>query len=44
MGILGVTHMMMLDKRNLEIADVIMGWVNKNVRPRSRSQRVVSTK
>ena len=31
MGMLGVTHMMMLDKRNLEIADVILGWVNRNV-------------
>ena len=44
MGILGVTHMMMLDKNNLAIADVIMGWVNKNVRPRGKQQRVVSTK
>jgi hypothetical protein len=32
MGILGVTHMMMLDKRNLEIADVIYNWLAKNVR------------
>jgi len=32
MGMLGVTHMMMLDKKNLEIADVIMGWVNRNIR------------
>ncbi|MBF8300451.1 MAG: hypothetical protein HW394_821 [Acidobacteria bacterium] len=32
MGMLGVTHMMMLDKKNLEIADVIFGWVNRNVR------------
>ncbi|HET9358361.1 MAG TPA: hypothetical protein VFO58_01340 [Vicinamibacterales bacterium] len=32
MGILGVTHMMMLDKKNLEIADIMMGWVKKNVR------------
>ena len=32
MGILGVTHMMMLDKKNLEIADVIYGWLEKNVR------------
>jgi hypothetical protein len=31
MGILGVTHMMMLDKKNLEIADIMLGWVNKNV-------------
>jgi len=31
MGILGVTHMMMLDAKNLQIADIILGWVNKNV-------------
>src|SRR5687767_10972864 len=31
MGILGVTHMMMLDKKNLEIADIMLGWVNKRV-------------
>jgi hypothetical protein len=32
MGMLGVTHMMMLDRRNLEIADIILNWVNKHVR------------
>jgi hypothetical protein len=32
MGILGVTHMMMLDKKNLEIADIMLNWVNKNVK------------
>ena len=32
MGILGVTHMMMLDKKNLEIADVIYNWIGKNVK------------
>jgi hypothetical protein len=32
MGILGVTHMMMLDKKNLEIADVIYNWIGRNVR------------
>jgi hypothetical protein len=32
MGILGVTHMMMLDTKNLEIADVLLNWVNKSVR------------
>jgi hypothetical protein len=31
MGILGVTHMMMLDKKNLDIADVIYDWIGKNV-------------
>jgi hypothetical protein len=32
MGILGVTHMMMLDTKNLEIADILLDWVKKNVR------------
>ena len=36
MGMLGVTHMMMLDRRNLEIADVMLNWVNKNVRADGR--------
>ena len=36
MGLLGVTHMMMLDKRNLEIADIMLNWVNKNVRASKR--------
>jgi hypothetical protein len=35
MGILGVTHMMMLDKKNLEIADIMLGWVEKNVKGNS---------
>ena len=40
MGMLGVTHMMMLDKKNLEIADVMLDWVNRNVRRNaSRSPR-----
>ena len=28
---LGVTHMMMLDSKNLEIADLMIDWVGKNV-------------
>ena len=36
MGLLGVTHMMMLDKRNLEIADIMLNWVTKNVHTRKR--------
>jgi hypothetical protein len=32
MGLLGVTHMMMLDKKNLEIADVLFNWIGRNVR------------
>jgi hypothetical protein len=35
MGLLGVTHMMMLDRRNLEIADVLLKWADKNV-PKKR--------
>jgi len=30
-GMLGVTHMMMLDKNNLEIADLMLNWVGANV-------------
>ena len=32
MGILGVTHMMMLDKQNLKIADLMLNWVKRNIR------------
>jgi len=39
MGMLGVTHMMMLDRRNLEIADTILGWVNRNVRGNGERRR-----
>jgi hypothetical protein len=37
-GMLGVTHMMMLDKNNLEIADLMIDWVGKHVdkAPRQR--------
>jgi hypothetical protein len=31
MGMLGVTHMMMLDANNLEIADLLLDWVGRNV-------------
>ena len=31
LGMLGVTHMMMLDSNNLEIADLMLEWVGKNV-------------
>jgi hypothetical protein len=30
-GMLGVTHMMMLDSNNLEIADLMIDWVGANV-------------
>lgn len=36
MGILGVTHMMMLDAKNLEIADVMLDWAKRNIRDRRR--------
>ena len=36
MGMLGVTHMMMLDSRSNDIADIMIGWVNKNVAPASK--------
>ncbi len=31
MGMPGVTHMMMLDRNNLAIADVMLNWAGKNV-------------
>ena len=37
LGILGVTHMMMLDAKNLEIADVILDWVNRNIHRNGKS-------
>jgi hypothetical protein len=35
MGMLGVTHMMMLDSKSNEIADIMIEWAGKNV-PRAR--------
>ena len=34
MGMLGITHMMMLDSKNLEIADLMINWVGKHVAKR----------
>ena len=34
MGMLGVTHMMMLDSRSNDIADIMIEWVGKNVKKR----------
>jgi hypothetical protein len=34
MGMPGVTHMMMLDRRNLEIADLMLNWAGKHVAKR----------
>jgi hypothetical protein len=31
MGMLGVTHMMMLDSNSNQIADVMLDWANKHV-------------
>lgn len=39
---LGVTHRMMLDMKNLEIADVILAWVNRNVRRNSERRRLTN--
>jgi hypothetical protein len=36
MGMLGVTHMMMLDKKSNEIADIMIEWVGKNVKTARR--------
>ena len=36
MGLLGVTHMMMLDRRNLEIADILLKWTDRNVAKKRR--------
>jgi hypothetical protein len=33
----GTTHMMMLGTNNLEVADVILNWANRNIRASSRS-------
>jgi len=41
-GMLGVTHMMMLDRRNLEIADVLLGWLTRNVRSEGRRSRATN--
>lgn len=38
MGLFGVTHMMMLDRRNLEIADVLLGWIGRHVPVARRSR------
>ena len=42
MGMLGVTHMMMLDRRNREIADILLNWVNKNVRKNGKRGAVAN--
>lgn len=31
LGIHGNSHMMMMDNNNLELADILMGWISKNV-------------
>ena len=31
LGILGNSHMFMLDKNNLQIADLILKWIDENV-------------
>ncbi len=34
LGIRGNSHMLMLDKNNLQVADLIMGWIDKNAKSR----------
>jgi len=36
MGMAGITHMMMLDKKSNEIADIMIDWVGRNVKPAKR--------
>jgi hypothetical protein len=36
MGMLGVTHMMMLDSRSNDIADIMIDWADKHVRKASK--------
>jgi hypothetical protein len=38
MGMLGVTHMMMLDSRSNDIADIMIEWAGKHV-PRAPRRR-----
>ena len=33
----GTTHMMMLGTNNLEVADVILNWVDENIPPRNKN-------
>jgi hypothetical protein len=35
----GTTHMMMLGTNNLQIADVILNWVDQNVPPKARNRK-----
>ena len=35
----GTTHMMMLGPNNLQVADVILDWVNQNVPPKAKNGR-----
>jgi hypothetical protein len=36
MGIHGNTHMFMLDKNNLQIADLVLDWIDKHVEHQAR--------
>jgi len=38
-GVPGVTHMMMLDKSNLIVADILLGWLKQNVARRRPHDR-----
>jgi hypothetical protein len=34
LGILGNSHMLMMDKNHLQVADVILGWIDEQVEAR----------
>jgi len=34
LGIKGNSHMFMQDNNNLQVADIIMKWIDKNVKPK----------
>jgi hypothetical protein len=36
MGIKGNSHMMMQDKNNLQLADLILGWIDERVEGKKR--------
>lgn len=38
LGIYGNSHMLMQDKNNLEVADVILHWIDKHVESRVKDQ------
>jgi hypothetical protein len=37
MGIKGNSHMLMQDRNNIQLADLILGWIDKHVEPKKRA-------